>query len=395
MNQKISLADLAQNQAARHSAEAELKQQQELADAALMQRESRELSPEDRQKVDSIKAEVNLLDSQNVVTYGVGAQRQLTNFSEQILAQVQSKDAGQIGDTLTDLSVSVRSLDIQSLNKDNFWSHLPWVNNLRKFMAKYETVELQVDKIEAKLDESINVLLRDIGIFDTLFEKNLTYYKELGLYIQAGEEIVKEAREVTIPALLAEAQASEDQMAAQLVKDFEDTINRFEQKVHNLKLSRTIAMQTVPQIRLIQNNDKLLIDKVQTALNHTLPLWKNQIVIALGLRNQKNVLELNRKITDTTNQFLKENSELLRQNTVEVAKETQRGIVDIETLKQVNQDLIETIDETMTIQKQGREARQSAELELAQIESDLRANLLKHIQKTDVNIPTKEAGSDL
>ncbi len=381
MNNKLTLSDLAKHYTDQARSKSDFESPQALKpDLLTLQDTDQELSPADRQAVDAIKAEVDLLDSQNVVTYGVGAQRQLTNFSEQILTQVQAKDAGKIGDSLTDLSLAVHSLDIASINQENFWSRLPWVNNFKKFLAKYETVEVQVDKIEVKLDESINLLLKDIGTFDTLFEKNLEYYQELGNYIYAGEEIVKEAREVTLPALLEEAKASSDQMATQLVKDYEDTINRFEQKVHNLKLSRTIAMQTVPQIRLIQNNDKLLIDKVQTALNHTLPLWKNQIVIALGLHNQKNVLELNRRITDTTNELLKENASMLKQNTVELAEETQRGIVDIETLKQVNQDLISTIDETMEIQKKGRAARQSAEMELQKIEGDLRESLVKHIQ---------------
>ncbi|MDO5033565.1 MAG: toxic anion resistance protein [Eubacteriales bacterium] len=381
MIKHLSLADLAQHKADQVKSQASLASQAEVSpDLLLAPSKEQELSPEDRQAVDAIKNDLDLLDSQNVVTYGVGAQRQLTNFSEQILAQVKAKDAGQIGDTLTDLSVVVRSLEIESINQENFWSRLPWVNNFKKFLAKYETIEVQIDKIQTKLEESINVLLRDIGTFDTLFEKNLEYYQDLGIYIKAGEEIVQEAREETIPALLEEAQASPDQLAAQLVKDFEDTVDRFEQKVHNLKLSRTIAMQTVPQIRLIQNNDKLLIDKVQTALHHTLPLWKNQIVIALGLRNQKNVLELNRRITDTTNELLRENASMLKQNTVDLATETQRGLVDIETLKQVNQDLIDTIDETMTIQKKGRVARQSAELELHKIEGDLRTTLLRHIQ---------------
>lgn len=381
MNNNLTLSDLAKHYTDQARSKSDFESPQALKpDLLTLQDTDQELSPADRQAVDAIKAEVDLLDSQNVVTYGVGAQRQLTNFSEQILTQVQAKDAGKIGDSLTDLSLAVHSLDIASINQENFWSRLPWVNNFKKFLAKYETVEVQVDKIEVKLDESINLLLKDIGTFDTLFEKNLEYYQELGNYIYAGEEIVKEAREVTLPALLEEAKASSDQMATQLVKDYEDTINRFEQKVHNLKLSRTIAMQTVPQIRLIQNNDKLLIDKVQTALNHTLPLWKNQIVIALGLHNQKNVLELNRRITDTTNELLKENASMLKQNTVELAEETQRGIVDIETLKQVNQDLISTIDETMEIQKKGRAARQSAEMELQKIEGDLRESLVKHIQ---------------
>lgn len=377
---KISLEDLARHKAREEAISEESKSDLSEEKEILRQMEKEtELSEEDRQAVNAIKAETNLLDSQNVVTFGVGPQRQLTQFSDSILSKVRAKDTGKIGDTLTDLTVAVRSMDIESINEDSFWSRLPWVNNFRKFMAKYETVEVQIDSIQTQLENSVNLLLKDITIFDTLYNKNLDYYKDLEVYIRAGEEIIKEAHEETIPALLEEAKESTDPMATQLVKDFEDTVSRFEQKVHNLKLSRTIAMQTAPQIRLIQNNDKLLIDKVQTAILHTLPLWKNQIVIALGLRNQKNILEMNKKINDTTNQLLRENAELLKQNTIEVAKETQRGIVDIESLKKVNRDLIETIDETMTIQKKGRLARQEAELELHKIEGELRNTLIRHI----------------
>lgn len=222
-------------------------------------------------------------------------------------------------------------------------------------------------------------MLKDITVFDGLFEKNLEYFRDLQVYIVAGEEKLAELRDQTIPALRAEAQAKGDAMSAQVVRDFEDTVNRFEKKVHDLKLSKTIAIQTAPQIRLIQNNDKVLVDKIQTAILSTIPLWKSQIVIALGLERQKNVLELQRSVTDATNELLTKNAELLRQNSVDVARESERGVVDLETLKKVNSDLITTIEETIKIQRQGREARLDAERELAGIEDQLKQTLLNAV----------------
>lgn len=222
-------------------------------------------------------------------------------------------------------------------------------------------------------------MLKDITVFDGLFEKNLEYFRDLQVYIVAGEEKLAELRDQTIPALRAEAQAKGDAMSAQVVRDFEDTVNRFEKKVYDLKLSKTIAIQTAPQIRLIQNNDKVLVDKIQTAILSTIPLWKSQIVIALGLERQKNVLELQRSVTDATNELLTKNAELLRQNSVDVARESERGVVDLETLKKVNSDLITTIEETIKIQRQGREARLDAERELAGIEDQLKQTLLNAV----------------
>ena len=238
---------------------------------------------------------------------------------------------------------------------------------------------MQIDQIEHELEQARMAMLKDITVFDGLFEKNLEYFRDLQVYIVAGEEKLAELRDQTIPALRAEAQAKGDAMSAQVVRDFEDTVNRFEKKVYDLKLSKTIAIQTAPQIRLIQNNDKVLVDKIQTAILSTIPLWKSQIVIALGLERQKNVLELQRSVTDATNELLTKNAELLRQNSVDVARESERGVVDLETLKKVNSDLITTIEETIKIQRQGREARLDAERELAGIEDQLKQTLLNAV----------------
>lgn len=337
------------------------------------------LTAEGQQKMTEIKEATNLFDSQTVATYGVAAQRQLSDFSSHVLSQVKTKDTGPVGTALVNLSVAVQSMEVDSLDQDDFWSFLPWKNTMKKFLGRYQTVESQLAKIETQLDQATNMLLKDIGIFDALYQRNLDYFQQLNLYIEAGEEILTEARDSTLPQLRQNAEISQDPMKMQEVRDLEESIHRFEQKVHNLKLSRTICLQTAPQIRLIQNNDKLLMDKVQTAVMHTLPLWKNQIVIAISLHNQKQVLEVNKKITDATNDLLRQNAALLKDNSINIARETQRGIVDMDTLKQVNQDLLTTIQETMEIQQKGRAARQQAEEELKAIEGEIGNAILQHM----------------
>lgn len=381
---EISLADLANKKQQDEDLRVQTDLDIDAKDLAVPKRE--DLTPEQRKEIDELKESINLLDSQMLVTYGVGAQKQLTGFTDSVLDKVRAKDAGQIGDTLTDLMVSVQSLEVDQFGEEKgFLARLGFGgNNVKKFMAKYDTVSNQIDKIEAELDQARMMLLKDIGIFDTLYERNLEYFKQLDLLIIAGDEKVEEALNEVLPKLAEEAAKSGEPMDAQLVRDFEETINRFEKKVHDLKLSKTISIQTAPQIRLIQNNDKTLVDKIQTAILNVLPLWKNQIVIALGLQNQEKVLQMNRQISDTTNELLKKNAALLKTNTIETARESERGIVEVETLKQVNQDLIETINETMKIHRDGRAARQQAEIELVAVEDELRQTLLQ-------NLPVRQA----
>lgn len=340
------------------------------------------LSPEQRSRVEQIRDGINLMDTQTAIVYGVGAQRDIAGFSEQILTKVRNKDSGYVGELMSDLVIKVKEVGVDELD-DGFLDKIPFINNaaraLKKFIQRYEKLEVQIDQIEHELEQARMAMLKDITVFDGLFEKNLEYFRDLQVYIVAGEEKLAELRDQTIPALRTEAQAKGDAMSAQVVRDFEDTVNRFEKKVHDLKLSKTIAIQTAPQIRLIQNNDKVLVDKIQTAILSTIPLWKSQIVIALGLERQKNVLELQCSVTDATNELLTKNAELLRQNSVDVARESERGVVDLETLKKVNSDLITTIEETIKIQRQGREARLDAERELAGIEDQLKQTLLNAV----------------
>ena len=280
---------------------------------------------------------------------------------------------------MSDLVLKVKEVDVDGLD-EGFWDKIPFLKNasraVKKFMQRYEKLEVQIDRIEQQLDQARMQMLKDITMFDGLYEKNLEYFRELQIYIAAGEEKLQELQETTLPQLRAEAAAKGDAMSAQVVRDFEDTVNRFEKKIHDLKLSKTVAIQTAPQIRLIQNNDKMLVDKIQTAILSTIPLWKSQIVIALGLHRQESVLKMQRSVSDATNTLLTKNAELLRQNSTEVAKESERGIVDLETLKKVNADLISTIEETIKIQQEGRAARQGAEAELLGIEQQLKQALL-------------------
>ena len=375
MAEQISLETLAQR---KNMQTAPVKQTETLSQ---VEAQIEELTPEQRSRVNEIKESIDLMDSQSAVQFGVGAQRNISGFADNILTQVRSKDSGYVGELMSELMLKVKDVGVDKLGEESFLDKIPVLRDasrsLKKFMQRYETLEVQIDRIEGELDKARMELLKDIGMFDGLYEKNLDYFRELQIYIAAGEEKIQEIRSETIPALRQQAQAKGDPMSAQLVADFEDTVNRFEKKVHDLKLSRTIALQTAPQIRLIQNNDKLLVDKIQTALLNTIPLWKSQIVIALGLSRQQSALKMQREVSDTTNTLLKKNAELLKQNTIDVAKESQRGIVEIETLKKVNADLIETIQETIKIQQDGWTARRNAETELAGIENQLKAVLLE------------------
>ena len=370
---EITLADLVKSNAATAPAAPTAEASAEELDTRLTV-----LTPEERKQADELKEQIDIRDSQMLMQYGSGAKQNIADFSGNILNNVRSKDSGYIGQLMTDLVTNVQDLDFDSLSKESgiFGIFQKAGAKIKKFLAQYEKLEVQVDRIEGKLEEARMEMLKDIGMFDTLYEKNLEYFKQLQIYITAGEEKILELREQTIPSLRAEVQKSGDPMHAQLVRDFEDTVNQFEKKVYDLKTSKTIAIQTAPQIKLIQNNDKLLADKIQTAIQETIPLWKSQMVMALGLARQQEALKLQRDVTDTTNALLLKNSEILRQNTIDVARESERGIVDIETLKKANQNLIDTMNEAVRIQKEGHDKRIAAEQELVKIENEIKQALL-------------------
>lgn len=338
------------------------------------------LSPEEREKVQQIKDHIDLTNTESLLTYGAPAQKNIAEFSDSVLAQVRTKDSGEVGQLLGSLVTQVKEYDEKS--QGGFLRKVPLigslVNKTENIKAGYEKLSVQVERIAGSLEQARLKMMKDVVLFDKLYDENFAYFKELQLYIEAGEEKVREMREVELPKLHEQAAAANDPMAVQVVADYEANVDRFEKKIHDLKISKTIAIQTAPQIRLIQNNDKALIDRVQTAIYSTIPLWKNQLVIALGLSAQQKVLRMQQAVNNTTNELLKRNAELLHQNSVETAKENERSIVDIETVREVNEKLIQTIEDTVRIQQEGRAKRQAAEQELTAIEGKLRDTLLKN-----------------
>ena len=337
-----------------------------------------ELTPAERAEVEKIKEGLDLTDSAAIIDFGTAAQKNIADFSDSILCNVRAKDSGYVGELLGELLTNVKSFEPKS-SDGGFLKKLPLVSSLvgkaETMMQGYEKVSVQVEKVKTSLQKARMLMMKDVTMLDTLFAKNLEYFKTLELYIRAGEEKMQEMRETTLPKLRAQAAASSDPMAAQVVSDFESSVERFEKKVHDLKISKTISIQTAPQIRLIQNNDKILIDRVQSAIYNSIPLWKNQMVMALGLANQKKVLEMQHSVNEMTNDLLKKNAEMLKIGTIETAKENERSIVNIETVRKVNDDLVTTIEETLKIQQDGRAKRRAAEAELVELESRLKKAL--------------------
>ncbi|HQO38970.1 MAG TPA: toxic anion resistance protein [Spirochaetota bacterium] len=339
----------------------------------------KDLSPEEKKKVDEIAAQIDINDSQGIIQYGVGAQSNISNFADSILEQVKAKDAGEVGETLTDLMLTVKKLDVDSLSGESFMSKIPLIGNLvnstKKFIAQYQSIEHHMEEIIDEMNKARMQLLKDITLLDALYEKNRDYMQELELYILAGEIKLKELNEKTLPELKSAAAASGDTLDAQKVQDLTQMINRFEKKVHDLKLSRMVSIQSLPQVRLIQNNDQLLVEKIQSSILNTIPLWKNQVVIAISLFRQKKAIELQKEVTETTNDLLQKNADLLKTSSLDVARESEKGIVEIDTLKKVHESLISTIDETLKIQAEGKTRRLQAEVEITKLENELKAKL--------------------
>lgn len=347
--------------------------------AEVTEKRVEKISPEDRAKIDQIKNQIDLRNSQLSSVYGTNAQKGIAQFSEQILSEVRSKDAGEVGELMTDLLVKVNDVDIQNFGEKSLIDKLfggP-KKQVEKYLARYQNMETQIDKISAQLETARMELLKDIGVFDKLYEQNIDYFKELERYIIAGEEAVAEMRSETLPALYKDAESSDEPMAMQVVRDFEENVNRFEKRIFDLKTSKAVALQTAPQIKLIQNNDQLLVDKITDSINNTIPLWKSQVVIALGLNRQQEIVNMQKQVSDTTNELLRRNSENLRNSTVEIQKEAQRSTIDVDTIKEVNQNLIATINESVQIQRDAANQRKLAEKELIDIQNELRDELAK------------------
>jgi uncharacterized protein YaaN involved in tellurite resistance len=338
------------------------------------------LPPAELERAREIARQIKIEDSQAVLQYGTGAQSRIGGFADSLLAQIRSKDAGYAGDVLGDLVVRIKDLKVDSLAGKGLGAGGSFAGSLvravKRFLARYDRLSVQIEKIVAELEKARMNLLRDITLLDGMYARNLEFLQELDLYIAAGELKLVELREEVLPQLKSRAESSQDALEAQKLQDFQQFLARFEKKLHDLKLSRLVSIQTAPQLRLIQSNDQLLVEKIQSSLLATIPLWKNQIVIAISLFRQKKAVELQKEVSRTTNELLAKNIELLKDNSLEVARESERGIVELETLQKVNTDLISTIEETLKIHQEGREKRRLAEAELSRLEAELKARLI-------------------
>jgi uncharacterized protein YaaN involved in tellurite resistance len=338
--------------------------------------------PEDRQKqARELAAQIDTSDSQAVLSYGVAAQQKLGEFSHTMLNHVQAQDIGPMGDSLTELMYRLNEAspsELEARDSNIFRKMFGKVKqSVYEVTAKYQKIGAQIDKIAVKLDKEKNGLLQDNLMLEQLYNKNKDYFDALNIYIAAGEVKIEELEMVTIPEAMKVAEASGDQMDAQIVNDLNQFVDRLEKRTYDLKLARQITIQQAPQIRLIQNTNQALAEKIQASINTAIPLWKNQVAIALTLLRQKDAVTAQRQVSQTTNDLLAKNSEMLKISAIETAEENERGIVDIETLQKTQNDLIETIQETLRIQKEGKEKRRNAEIELSVMEEDLKNKLLE------------------
>lgn len=338
------------------------------------------LPEESKKRALDLAKQIDPANHQAIISYGTQAQSQLLNFSSSMLDHVQNKDIGPIGDVLNDLMSKLKSINPEELSpeKKNFFSKMfgKISNSIQETMSKYQKTGAQIDRISIKLNQSKDVLLSDLQMLEQLYEKNKEYFHALNIFIAAGELKVEEIRTETIPALKKNAEASGDQMAYQDVNDMIQFADRLEKRLYDLKLSRQITIQSAPQIRMIQNTNQVLAEKIQTSIMTAIPLWKNQIAIALSLFRQRQAVEAQKQVSKTTNELLLKNAEMLKSNTLEAARESERGLVDIETLKKTQANLISTLEETIKIQQEGRTKRAQAEQELVTMENELKQKLL-------------------
>lgn len=335
------------------------------------------LSPEEERLVEEFSSKIDISNSQAVLTYGVGSQKKIAEFSENALERVKTKDLGEIGDMLAGVVGEIRSLEIDEEDKGFFGFFKKSGNKLANMKAKYDKVEVNVNNISKALEDHQVTLMKDVLMLDKMYELNMNYYKELSMYIMAGKKRLERANNVELPELIKKADESGLPEDTQKAKDFSQMINRFEKKIHDLELTKTVSLQMAPQIRLIQNNDSMMSDKIQSTIVNTIPLWKNQMVIAIGLKHSTDAAKAQKAVSDMTNELLKKNAESLKAATIETAKESERGIIDIETLKSTNKTLISTFDEVIKIQDEGRKKRKEAEAELRNIENEMRSKLLE------------------
>ena len=334
------------------------------------------LSPAEQKMVADFAAKIDIENTNQILQYGAGTQKKMADFSDTALANVRTQDLGEVGDLLVNVMGELKGLD-QEEEKGIFGFFKKQSNKLELMKSKYAKAEVNVEKICSALEQHQVRLLKDSAVLDKMYDQNLAYFKELTMYILAGKQKLQDVREGKLKELEATAQRTGLAEDAQAARDLAEKCNRFEKKIYDLELTRTISIQTAPQIRMIQNNDTVMVEKIQTTLVNTIPLWKNQMVLALGIAHSTEAATAQRQVNDVTNALLKKNAEALHMASVETAKEAERGIVDIETLKKTNQDLIATLDDVMKIQAEGRQKRLAAEAEMAKMEADLKNKLLE------------------
>ncbi len=339
------------------------------------------LTPEEQQQVDAFAGQIDITDSQIVLQYGASAQKKIADFSEVALTNVKTKDLGEIGENLAAVVSELKGVNEQDEEKGFLGLFKKNTSRLAAMKAKYAKAEANVDRISKQLESHQIQLLKDAAMLDQMYELNLNYYKELSMYILAGKKKLEDVRQNELPGLLKKAEESGLPEDTQKARDLSELCNRFEKKVYDLELTRTVAMQMAPQIRMIQSNDTVMSEKIQSTLVNTIPLWKSQMVLAIGVDHSAQAARAQQEVTNMTNELLRKNAETLKTATVETAKESERGIVDIETLKQTNETLISTLDEVMRIQEEGRTKRREAEVELSQIEDTMRGKLLELSKK--------------
>ena len=335
------------------------------------------LSEAEKKAVEEFSKKIDLMDSNLVLQYGAAAQKNVASFSENALGSVRTKDLGQVGDSLAELVVELKGFGVEEEKKGIFGLFKKAGNRLESMKAEYSKVESNVDRIAQELEKHQVVLMKDIAMFDQMYELNLRYYKELTMYILAGKKKLEDVRANELPALKTRAEQTGAQEDAQRYNDMVQMCERFEKKLHDLELTRMISIQMGPQTRLLQNNDTLMVEKIQSSLVNTIPLWKSQMVLALGLEHGRQATAAQSAVTEMTNELLKKNADLLKMGTVQTAKEAERSIVDIETLQHTNQQLISTLDEVLPIQREGAAKRREAEAELGRIEGELKQKLME------------------
>ncbi len=338
------------------------------------------LTEQEKRAIDEFNSKIDVQDSTQVLQFGSQAQNKISQFSDSVLEDVKTKNLGEVGDLLSDLVGQIKSFDseIADQNKGGIAKLFTSAKRqLDKIIAKYNKIDSNIDMIEKSLENHKLQMLKDINIFDTMYKKNLDYFKELSLYIIAGERKLDELRNVTLPELQKIAAESGEQLDAQKVHDMEGIINRLEKKIYDLKTTRIISIQMAPQIRMIQNNEAELVEKIQGSLTNTIPLWKNQMVLALGINNAKQALGAQKAVTKLTNDMLNKNSEMLKQGSIDIAQESERAIVDVETLQKTNANIIETLDKVIEIHENGRQKRKEAEEQLEEIEKELKEKMVE------------------